>query len=89
MSFSVISQFFGGCPKFPLFDNLAQKRAPKNTMNIGVSAKHFWKTDARHEMAIFGQKTQIQKFQLSFFCVFLLLQQQKNKKSETPIFMVF
>ena len=33
MSFSVISQnflFWGGCPKFPFFDNLAQKaRTPK------------------------------------------------------------
>ena len=42
----------------------------------------------RHETAIFGQKTQIHKFQLSFFLgLFLLFQQQKTQKyAETPIF---
>ena len=45
----------------------------------------------RHETAIFGQKTQIQKFQLSFFFLpFFLFQKQKTQKSaETPIFIVF
>ena len=45
----------------------------------------------RHETAIFGQKNQIHKSQLSFFiCLFLLFHQQKTQKSaETPIFIVF
>ena len=45
----------------------------------------------RHETAIFGQKTQIQKFQLSFFVLpFFLFQNKKTQKSaETPIFIVF
>ena len=57
MSFSIISQIFFfvlGGPKFPLFDNLAPK-ARTNTPKVGVSGKHFWKTDNRHETAIFGQ----------------------------------
>ena len=36
--------FWGGCSKIPFFDNLAQKaRTPKNTIKIGVSARHFCK----------------------------------------------
>ena len=33
-SFSVISQFFlfGGCPKFPFFDNLAQEARTQKTL---------------------------------------------------------
>ena len=49
----------------------------------------------RHETAILGQKTQIQKFQLSFLLgSFVLCQQQKTQKSvetpiETPIFIFY
>ena len=44
----------------------------------------------RHETVIFGQKTQIQKFQLSFLFAFFLFQQQKTPKlTEIPIFIVF
>ena len=46
----------------------------------------------RHETAILDKKkTQIQKFQLSFFFLpFFLFQKQKTQKSaETPIFIVF
>ena len=47
MSFSgyqwKFSSFLAGCPKFPFFDNLAQKaRHPKNTIKIGVSSKLFF-----------------------------------------------
>ena len=39
---SVIFSFFGGCPKFPFFDNLAKKaRTQKTLFKIGVSATHF------------------------------------------------
>ena len=41
----------------------------------------------RHETAIFGTKTQIQKFQLLFFFAFsLLLKQQKHKHVMKPLF---
>ena len=41
----------------------------------------------RHETAIFGQKTQIQKFQLSFvFLPFFLFQKQKTKICWNPYF---
>ena len=80
-SFSIISQFvfLGGGSKNCLFNNLAQKmRTPQNTIKIGVSA-YFLKKNMRHETAIFGpKKTQILKFQLSFFA-FFLFQQQKHQ----------
>ena len=44
----------------------------------------------RHETAFFGQKTQIQKFQLSIFsCLFLFQKHKTQKSAETPIFIVF
>ena len=43
-----------------------------------------------HETANLEKKTQIQKFQLSYFLAFFLFQKQKTQKSaETPIFIVF
>ena len=76
----------------PFFDTLAQKtHTQKHYKNRGFSL-FFWKEAMRHETAIFGQKkTQIQKFQLSFFFLpFFLFQKQKTQKSaETPIFIVF
>ena len=60
MSFSVISQLFllflVGVQNFPFLTTWPKKRAPKNTMKIGVSARHFLKTDRRHETAIFEKK---------------------------------
>ena len=39
---SKFSFYFGGCPTFPFFDNLAQKaRTQKITIKIGVSARFF------------------------------------------------
>ena len=62
---SIIFIFFGGCPTFPFFDNLANKaRTQKHSKNMGFNTAflkkryasrngHFWK--------------KIQKFQLSLF----------------------
>ena len=42
----------------------------------------------RHETASFGQKTQIQKFQLSFFFFFTFsLSKQKHKNLLKPLFL--
>ena len=43
----------------------------------------------RHKAAIFGEKNQIQKFQLSFFFAFFLFQNKKHKNCWNPIFIVF
>ena len=41
----------------------------------------------RHETAIFGQKTQIQKFQLSFFLpIFFSFNNKKHKQMLKPLF---
>ena len=94
-SFSVISQFFlflVGVQNFPFLTTWPKKRAPKkHYKNRGFSnpfcGKQFWVT----KRPFLDKKSQIQKFQLSFFfCLFLLLQQQKTQKlAETPIFIVF
>ena len=82
MSFSIISQFlffFGGCPKFPFFDNLAQKaRTPKH-YKIGVSAKHFLKNRCASRNGHFGEKNQIQKFQLSILFASFFFNNKKLK----------
>ena len=68
-----------------------RKCAPRNTIKIGVSANFFWKKVMRHETAIFGpKKPKFINSSYLFFCLFLLLQQQKTQTSaETPIFIVF
>ena len=94
-SFSVISQifllFFGGCPKIPFLTTWSKNTHPKNTIKMGVAARHFSKNRyASPNGDFWTNKSQIQKFQLSFFCLFLLFQQQKTPKlTETPIFIVF
>ena len=55
-----------------------RKRAPKNTIKIGVSAYFFWKEVMRHETAIFGQKKP--KFINSSYHFFLAFFSFKNKK---------
>ena len=82
--FSVISQmfpFFGGCPKLPFFDNLAKKRAPKkHYKNRGFSnpfcGKQFWVTKRPF---LDKKKPNPEIPVILFFCLFLLLQQQKHK----------
>ena len=81
-SFSVISQifpFFWWVSKISFFDNLAKKRAPqKHYKNRGFSnpfsGNQFWVT----KRPFLDKKTQIQKFQLSFFFAFFF--SNNNKK---------
>ena len=96
MSFSVISEnfllFWVGVQNFPFLTTWAKKRAPqKNTIKIGVSGPFFLKSRCASPNGHFWtQKSQIHKFQLSFFACFLLFQQHKTQKfAETPIFIVF
>ena len=95
-SFSVISQnflfFWQGIQKLPFLTPWPRKRAPKNTIKIGVSACFFLERSyASRNGHFWTKKTQIHKFQLSFFFLpFFLFQKQKTQKSaETPIFIVF
>ena len=91
-SFSVISQIFlfWGVSKIPFLTTWPRKRAPKNTLKIGVSARHFWKNSYASRNSHFRTKNQIQKFQLSFLGLFSSLSTTKTQKSvDTPIFTVF
>ena len=78
---------FGGCPKFPFFDNLAQKaRTQKNTIKKGVQ-QVFLETDVRHETAISGQKKPKPEIPvINCFLPFLLFQHQKHKKCQNLYF---
>ena len=66
-----------------------RKRAPKNTIKIGVSACFFWKEVMRHETAIFGQKKP--KFRNSsyhfFSCLFFSFKNKKHKNMLKPLFL--
>ena len=95
-SFSVISQIFPffwvAFQNFPFLTPWPRKRAPKNTIKIGVSGPFFLKSSCVSRNGRFWtKKPKIYKFQLSFFfAYFLLFQKQKTPKSaETPIFIVF
>ena len=92
MSFSVIRQnflFLGGCPKFPFFDNLAQKtRTQKHCKNRGSSLLFFEKKICVTKRPFLDQKTQIQKFQLSFFLpTFFSFNNKKLKIVLKPLFL--
>ena len=88
---SVINQFFGGggVQKLPFLTAWPRKRAPsKHYKNRGFSL--FFEKIMRHETAIFGpKKSQIQKFQLSFFACFFNNNKETPKLAETPIVIVF
>ena len=92
-NFSVISQFFffGGCPNFPFFDNLAKKaRTQKHYKNRGFSNPFLENSSASRNGHFWTKKAKIQKFQLSLFLPFSSLSTTKHKiSSETPIFIVF
>ena len=88
-NFSVISQIFPflvGVQNFPFLTTWPTKRAPQNTIKIGVSATHFVESSSESRNSHSWTKNQIQKFQSSFFCLFLVLQQQKHKNSWNPYF---
>ena len=85
------SSFLGGCPKFPFFDNLAQKiRTQKHYKNRGFS-KLFLENTCVTKRPFLDQKNLISYIPvIIFFACFLLSQQQKTQKyAETPIFIVF
>ena len=75
--------FLVGVQNFPFLTTWPKKRAPKNTIKIGVSATHFLEnsSESRNGSAILDQKTQIQKFQLSFFFAFFFSYNNKKHKS--------
>ena len=82
--------FGGGVQKLPFLTTWPRKRAPPNTIKIGVSANFFLKKVMRHETAIFGQKKpKSRNSSYHFFCLFLFQQQKTPKLAETPIFIVF
>ena len=93
-SFSVISQnflFLTGYPKIAFLTPWPRKRAPKNTIKIGVSAYFFGKKVMRHETAIFRQKKKPNSEipVIIFFCLFSISKTKTQKSAETPIFIVF
>ena len=68
--------FLVGVQHFPFLTTWPTKRAPKNTLKIWVSTRHFWKRDMRHETAIFEKKSR--NSSCHYFCLFLLFQRQKH-----------
>ena len=88
---SNFSFFLVGVQNFPFLTTWPKKRAPKkHYKNRGFSKAFFEKQICVTKRPFLDKKTQIQKFQLSFFCLFLLFATTKNTKlAETPIFIVF
>ena len=78
-----------GVSKSCLFWQLGPENAhPQNTLKIGVSAYVFWKKLCVTKRPFLDQKTQIQKFPLSFFGAFFL--SFNNKKHQIflkPLFL--
>ena len=90
VSFSIISHIFlflGGFSKFPFLDTLAQKaRTQKHYKIRGFRAFFLESRCASRNGHFWTKKTQIHKFQLSFFfAYFLLFQQQKTPKLLKPL----
>ena len=80
-SYQSIFFFFGGCPKFPFLTTWPKKRAPKkHYKNRGFSKAFFWKQLCVTKRPFLDQKTQNQKFQLSFFFAFSSLSTTKTTK---------
>ena len=65
-----------------------RKRAPKNTIKIGVSACLFWKEVMRHETAIFGRKNPNSEIPvIIFFLPFFFFKNKKHKNLLKPLFL--
>ena len=83
--------FLAGFSTFPFLTPWPKKRAPKkHDKNRGF--RHFFLKSrcASRKGHFWDQKTKIDKFQLSFFCLFSSLSTTKiQKNAETPIFIVF
>ena len=89
---SKFSSFLGGCPKFPFFNNLAQKaRTLKHYKNRCFSKLFFEKNICVTKRPFLDQKNLNSEIPvIVFFACFLLFQQQKTPNiAETPIFIVF
>ena len=92
-SFSVISQnflfFWQGIQKLPFFDTLAQKtRTQKHYKNRGFSLFFLERSYASRNGHFWTKKTQIQKFQLSFFFwLFFSFKNKKHKNLLKPLFL--
>ena len=83
--------FWVAFQNFPFLTPWPKKRAPKKHYKNRAFRPFFLKSSCASRNGHFWtKKAKIHKFQLSFFCLFLLLQQQKNPKvAETPILIVF
>ena len=79
--------FLGGCPKFPLFENLAKKaRTPLKHYKNRVSGPFFLESSSESRNGHFWTKNKPNPEipVIICFCLFLLLQQQKHKISWNP-----
>ena len=84
--------FWQGIQKLPFLTPWPRKRAPKNTIKIRVSAYFLGeKSYASRNGHFWTKKTQILKFQLSFFFLpfFLFQKQKKHQNLLKPLFRLF
>ena len=88
-TFSVISQtVFCGGPKFPFFDNLAKKRAPKKSR--GFSKAFLKNSSPSRNGHLWTKKTKSRNSSYHIFASFLPFQQQiAQTLAETPRFIMF
>ena len=77
-----IFHFLLAFQNFPFLTPWPRKRAPKNTIKIGVFRPFFWKAVVRHETAIFEpKKPKFINFSYHFFGLFSSLSKTKNPKN--------
>ena len=86
---SNFSFFWQGIQKLPFFDTLAQKtRTQKHYKNRGFSLFFLERSYASRNGHFWTKKTQIQKFQLSFFFLpFFSFKNKKHKNLLKPRFL--
>ena len=75
------------CPKFPFLTTWPKKRAPKNTIKIGVSAKHVLKSRCVTKRPALDKKTQTRNSSYHIFAYSFLFQQEKHKNWLKPLFL--
>ena len=84
---SKFSFFLTGYPKIAFFDTLAQKtRTQKHYKNRRFSLFFLERSYASRNDHFWTKKTQIQKFQLSFFLAFFFFKIKKHKNLLKPLF---
>ena len=88
---SKFSFVFGGCPKFPFFDNLAKKRAPKkHYKNRGFCKAFLEKQICVAKRPFLDKKIPNPEISVIIFLPFSSLSTTKNTKiSRNPHFIVF